>query len=216
MDNQQAKIILENWLAEETLLDVPLLETKPDGVTPILRGSSDKRKLSCSTALVNLVRNLGNEIIQDWSDGRSMEGVSYFIYCRNETNQFDPLYVGVASSSNKNKDKCSVLWSNRGGRFSDVYGSNGHVDCLSRALFKSYKGYADWIPALFEPVSAGRSSTERSLLRPVYVHLEKWNGAARRMFPAAANVPLFLEEMLRLWIFRQAGVGSKLLNRIGT
>ncbi len=202
------------WFASIQKNDSPLLEVKSDGVTPIIAAGPQPR-LCCSQPLVNAVAALAATIIADWKGPRLIEGVSYFVYRRDSMGDPDPLYVGIANSSNKKGVKSSGLWRIRAARFCDGYESNGHVDCLSRSLFEGHKGYANWVTKLFGPgVSSGGLVAPR-LLQPVFVHFELWNPSAHRILPEVPNAPLYVEEMLRLWTLKSAGYGPQLLNRDG-
>jgi hypothetical protein len=214
MNQNKASRHLRDWFASLTQNDPPLLELEPDGVTPIIVAGPQLR-LCCSQPLVNTVAALAATIIADWKGPRVIEGVSYFVYRRDCNGDPDPLYVGIANSSNKQGSKLSSLWRIRAARFSDGYESNGHVDCLSRSLLEGYKGYANWTTKLFGPGVAGGGLVAPRLLQPVFVHFELWNPSAHRILPEVPNAPLYVEEMLRLWTLKSAGYGPRLLNRDG-
>jgi hypothetical protein len=213
MNKNKAEKHLRDWFASIPKSDPPLLEVKSDGVTPIIAAGPQPR-LCCSQPLVNTVAALAATIIADWKGPRVIEGVSYFVYRRDCNGEPDPLYVGIANSSNKKGKKLSSLWRIRGARFCDKHKSNGHVDCLSRSLFLGYKGYRNWVNSLFGPGAPGGLDAPL-LLQPVFVHFELWNPSAHRILPEVPNAPLYVEEMLRLWTLKSAGYGPQLLNRDG-
>ena len=214
MNKNKAEKHLRDWFALIPKTDPPLLEVKSDGVTPIIPAGPQPR-LCCSKPLVNTVAALAATIIADWKGPRLIEGVSYFVYRRDSNGDIDPLYVGIANSSNKKGAKLSSLWRMRGARFCDGYESNGHVDCLSRSLFEGHKGYANWVTKLFGPGVASGGLVAPRLLQPVFVHFELWNSSAHRILPEVPAAPLYVEEMLRLWTLKSAGYGEQLLNRDG-
>ena len=214
MHQNKASRHVRDWFAAIQKNDPPLLEVKSDGVTPIIPAGPQPR-LCCSKPLVNTVAALAATIIADWKGPRLIEGVSYFVYRRDSNGDIDPLYVGIANSSNKKGAKLSSLWRMRGARFCDGYESNGHVDCLSRSLFEGHKGYANWVTKLFGPGVASGGLVAPRLLQPVFVHFELWNSSAHRILPEVPAAPLYVEEMLRLWTLKSAGYGEQLLNRDG-
>ena len=214
MNPEQATQLLAAWLNASPLNDLPLLDVGGDGVTPTLHAGNHPR-LRCSEELVTAVGHIAEAIIADWNGNRTIEGVAYLVYRRQADGSPEPLYVGIANSANKRGDNHSVLWGSRGARFCDNYKSNGHVDCLSRSLLEGYVGYAPWVSALFGPGANAHGPDMPTLLRPTFVHLEVWNAEARRILPGAPDAPLYVEEMLRLWVLKSAGLGAQLLNRDG-
>lgn len=214
MNPNLAQQLIGNWFSTLPLRDLPLLDVQADRVTPKLHSGKHPR-LRCSEQLVEAIDGISDAIIADWDGPRMIEGVAYLVYRRNPDGSPDPVYVGIANSANKQGTGHSVLWKGRAARFSDVYGSNGHVDCLSRSLMQSYSGYSQWVSTLFGPGAATRGTAVPPLARPVFVHLEVWDAAARRILPATPSAPLYVEEMLRLWVLKTAGYGPQLLNRDG-
>lgn len=215
MTSDSASSLLRAWLDLKSLEDdPPLLNVAADEVTPIL-ATGKRSRLRCSPALVDAIADLSTTIIADWNKARAIEGIAYLIYRRHPDGAAHPLYVGIANAAGKGGTQPSALWGIRGARFCDSYGSNGHVDCLSRSLLGSYGGYAPWVAALFGPTPVAPAPHLRPLLSPVYVHLELWNASAHRVHPGTPNAPLYVEEMLRLWVLKAAGYGSTLLNRDG-
>jgi hypothetical protein len=214
MNPNKASKHVRNWFASVTKNDPPLLEVRSDGVTPIVSAGLPIR-LCCSQQLLNTVASMAAVIIADWEGSRVIEGISYCVYRRNSNGDPDPLYVGIANSSNKKGNKISSLWRMRAARFCDNYDSNGHVDCLSRSLFDGYKGYSNWATTLFGTVPAPGILVAPQLLQPVFVHFELWNSNAKRILPEVPDAPLYVEEMNRLWTLKSAGYGPQLLNRDG-
>lgn len=214
MNQEQASQHLNSWLAATKLLDLPLLAVRPDGITPVLHARGRPR-LSCSDQLMATIKTVSSAIIADWNGPRVIEGIGYLVYRRGPDGSPEPVYVGIANSAGKNGTGHSVLWKTRGARFCDGYESNGHVDCLSRSLLEGYAGYSNWVSTLFGPGAGLRHGSVPALLRPVYVHIDLFGPNSRRILPAAPGAPLYVEEMLRLWVLKAAGYGPQLLNRDG-
>lgn len=214
MNPDFASNLIRSWLDATRLQDLPLLDVAADQVTPLLAAGEHPR-LRCSPALVDAIAGLSTTIIADWDNARAIEGIAYLIYRRDPDGAAHPLYVGIANAAGKEGTQPSTLWGIRGARFCDGYRSNGHVDCLSRSLLGNYEGYAPWVAALFGRTPVAPAPHPRPLLSPVCVHLELWNADAHRVHPGTPNAPLFVEEMLRLWLLKAAGYGAGLLNRDG-
>jgi hypothetical protein len=214
MNIREAQGYINRWFASTRFLDLPLLAVEPDGVTPVIQHGR-KSRLLCSDPLINAIESISDTIIADWNAARLIEGIAYLIYSRNLSGLPEPLYVGIANSANKAGTNFSALWKTRGARFCDRYDSNGHVDCLSRSLLEKSDAYAPWVASLFGSGYTTGGGPAPQLLRPVYVHLEVWRAAAHRVIPEVSGAPLFVEEMLRLWVLKAAGLGPNLLNRKG-
>jgi hypothetical protein len=214
MNSQQASEHVCNWFAKVPFLDLHLLNVENDGITPVV-GTGAKKRLLCSEALVKKTRQLGKQIMDDWQGDRRLQGISYLIYRRGVSREPLPLYVGIARSSKKDGTNYSCLWKTRGSRFCDSYKSNGHVDCLSRSLFEGTKGYTHWASELFRKTDDTSGLLVPMLQSPVYVHIDLWDSNAYRILPTIPDAPLYVEEMVRLWILKVAGYGPQVLNREG-
>jgi hypothetical protein len=213
MPPEYATQLISQWWNAQTCADIPLLEIGPDGITPLT--GSTASQLRCSTQLITHITTVSRLIRADWNAGRQIEGIAYLVYRRTNKGDVDPLYVGIANSSNKNGNRCSSLWGLKGARFCDGLKSNGHVDCLSRSLAGLYSGYASWVETLFGQSATFAGKIPPPLLQPVFVHVEVWNAAAHRVIHETPEAPLYVEEMHRLWVLKAAGFGPQLLNRDG-
>lgn len=210
MTTQQAQEYFQTWEKASKFQNIPLLKVGKDGLS-IQIDPRQPNRLHCSDELVSIISNISKTIIGDWNKTKSIEGITYLVY-RKPSNRsgIEPLYVGIANSSNKKGDNISSLWRNaRAARFSDRVNSNGHVDLLSRSLFGAYEGYKHWVDSLFVPNQPSKLSHQ------TFVHIEIWNAESHRMISCLNGTPLYVEEMHRLWVLKTMGLGGQLLNRDG-
>ena len=217
MTPAQAQHFYQQWIALQHLQDIPLLQTAPDGVTTIVEPAGLPR-LQCSAALVARVSDIRDEIEEDLINGRTIKGALYLVYRRRD-GAVDPLYVGIISAPGMNPNQISALWNSTGGRFSGIH-ENGHVGKLTSCLNGTKQSYRHWVGSLFAPgATLQPGHPPPQLLNPVYVHLDKCDPHAPRIFPqltaTVGPTPLLVEEMHRIWVLEAAGYRNQLLNRDG-
>jgi len=137
------------------------------------------------------------------------EGICYLVYREADVGEAEPLYVGIAQTIGKS-GKLSALFAAGGWlRFSDGFGSCGHIGNLNDCFAGNSKGYQNWRKALF------CSGPKPKLKTPVFVHVQIWSTDSKSIWPKLGHVPLFLEEGIRIWFLQLAGYGENLLNKDG-
>jgi hypothetical protein len=215
MEACAAREFVDKWLGS-IKEDIPLFSTVSSTRTLDLVKGLIRR----SDAFLRITEQVKSSVSNYFNSNpkKCPEGIVYLVYSRDDSGNVVPFYVGKAETIGRSGNLSALFKTTGAIRFAEGLKSNGHIGLMNEALMHARgvnqptsDSYSHWVDAFIQNPMA--DSIELKV--PVFINVEVWNQASVSIVTALGHMSVTTEEMIRIDLLKQSGLGGKLLNSIG-